>query len=228
MQIAALIAASGQGQRMGGEVKKQYLMLEGVPVLARSMEIFLHHQAVAQIAVVVPPGETGLARETIKPFCALDKTIFVEGGKRRQDSVSRGLQEISPDMEMICIHDGVRPFVSPSLFEAVLDAALQWGAAIPVIPVTDTLKEIAISGMISRTISRETVRSAQTPQIFRRDLILEAYRKAQLLGIEATDDAYLLELLGERVCAVAGSPSNIKITQPLDLLFAATLIQGGR
>jgi 2-C-methyl-D-erythritol 4-phosphate cytidylyltransferase len=228
MQVAALIAASGQGQRMGGEIKKQYLMLEGVPILARSLEIFAHHQAVNQIVVIVPPGETGFARDTLKPFCSLDKTTFVEGGKRRQDSVYQGLQEVSSDTEMVCIHDGVRPFVSPGLFEAVLEAAIRWGAAVPVIPVTDTLKEISISGMISRTVSRETMRRAQTPQIFRRDLIVEAYRKAQILGVEATDDAYLLELLGEKICAVAGSPANIKITHPMDLLFAEALINRGR
>ena len=103
MQVAALIAASGQGQRMGGEIKKQYLMLEGVPILARSLEIFAHHQAVNQIVVIVPPGETGFARDTLKPFCSLDKTTFVEGGKRRQDSVYQGLQEVSSDTEMVCI-----------------------------------------------------------------------------------------------------------------------------
>lgn len=228
MQVAALIAASGQGQRMGGDIKKQYYVLEGVPILARTLEIFICHQAVNQIVVTVPPGETGMARDTIAPFCSLEKITFVEGGKRRQDSVYQGLQQLSPDAEMICIHDGVRPFISGELFEAVLEAALQWGAAVPVIPVTDTLKEISSSGMVNRTVSRERVRCAQTPQIFHRDLILEAYRKAHILGVEATDDAYLLELLGNKVCAVAGSPANIKITHPLDLVFAKALLRRGR
>lgn len=228
MQVAVLIAASGQGQRMGGEIKKQYLLLEGVPILARTLEIFIHHQAVNQIVVVVPAEETELARNTIKSFCPLEKICFVEGGKRRQDSVYRGLQVVSRDTEMVCIHDGVRPFVSVELFEAVLKEASKCGAAVPVIPVTDTLKEISISGMVDRTISRETVRRAQTPQIFRHDLIAGAYQKAYILGVEATDDAYLLELLGEKVCTVPGSPSNIKITHPLDLLFAEALLKRGR
>lgn len=228
MQVAALIAASGQGQRMGGEIKKQYLMLEGIPILARSLDIFIRHRAVSQILVIVPPGDTVFAHDTIKPFCSLEKIIFVEGGKRRQDSIFQGLQAVSLGVEMVCIHDGVRPFLKSDLFETLLEAASRWGAAVPVVPVTDTLKEISISGTISRTISRETVRRAQTPQVFRRDLIIEAYRKAQILGVEATDDAYLLELLGEKICAVAGSPANIKITHPLDLLFAETLIKRGR
>lgn len=227
MNVSALIAASGQGQRMGGETKKQYLMLDGIPILARSVELFARHQAVSRIVVIVPPGEEGVARNIVKPFCSLEKTTFIEGGKRRQDSVYQGLQIISPETEMVCIHDGVRPLADPDLFESVLKAAQRWGAAIPVIPVTDTLKEISVSGMISRTVFRETVRSAQTPQVFRRDLIVEAYRKAQILGVEATDDAYLLELLGEKIFAVAGSAANIKITHPLDLLFAEALLKRG-
>ena len=219
MSVTALIAASGQGQRMGGEIKKQYLQLEGRPILARTLEIFIRHQAVNQIVVVVPVAETVLARNTIKPFCSLEKICFVEGGKRRQDSVYQGLQAVSRDAEMVCIHDGVRPFVSAKLFEDVLEAARKYGAAVPVIPVTDTLKELSISGFVERTISRETVYRAQTPQIFRHDLITEAYRKAYILGVEATDDAYLLELLGGKVCTVPGSPSNIKVTHPLDLLL---------
>lgn len=228
MQVAVLIAASGRGHRMGGEVKKQYLMLEGIPILARTLDPFVRHQAVCRIAVIVPPGETGFVCSLIKAFCPLDKVIFVEGGRRRQDSVRRGLQEVSPETEMVCVHDGVRPFVTRELFEAVLEAASRYGAAVPVIPATDTLKEISGSGMIERTISRETVGLAQTPQIFRRHLLLEAYRKAQLRGVEATDDAALLELLGAEICAVAGSISNIKITNPLDLALAETLIKRGR
>jgi len=227
MQVAAVIAASGEGQRMGGERKKQYLLLDGVPLLARTLQAFDRQEAVGQVVVVVPPGEIDYAREVIKPHCSLEKSIFVEGGKRRQDSVYFGLKAVSPEAEIVCIHDGVRPFVSAELFDRVLQAALQCGAAIPVIPETDTLKEISINGLVSRTLSREAVRRVQTPQMFRRELIVEAYRKAQILGVEAPDDAYLLELLGEKICTVAGSPANIKITYPLDLLFAEAILKGG-
>ncbi len=222
-----LIAASGRGQRMGGEIKKQYLMLEGVPILARTLDLFTRHRAVERIAVIVPPGETGYACDMLKAYCPLEKVAFIEGGRRRQDSVWRGLQEVSPEAEMVCIHDGVRPFVTCGLFDAVLKAALRYGAAVPVIPMTDTLKEISGSGMIRCTMSREKLVRAQTPQIFRRRLILDAYRRAQALGVEATDDAGLLELLGGEICAVAGSASNIKITDPLDLAVAGVLIKRG-
>lgn len=228
MKVAVLVAASGQGLRMGGDIKKQYLTLAGIPVLARSLQVFIDHPAVEQIVVIVPKTETGLARETIKPFCSLDKISFVEGGKRRQDSIYLGLQAISGDVGMVCVHDGVRPLAGGELFETVLEAASRYGAAIPVIPVTDTLKEVSFSGIVNRTISRDTIRRAQTPQIFRYDLINEAYRKAHLLGVEATDDAYLLELVGEAVYTVPGSPANIKITTPGDLLFAEALLERGR
>lgn len=227
MKVAALIAASGKGLRMGGGIKKQYLPLGGIPILARALETFIKHRAVGQVVVIIPKNDTALARDTIKPFCSLEKIIFVEGGKRRQDSVYLGLQALSREAEMVCVHDGVRPFVSSELFEAVLKAACKYGAAVPVIPVTDTLKEVSLGGFIKGTVPRETVRRAQTPQIFRHDLICRAYEKAHALGIEATDDAYLLELVGETVYIVPGSPANIKVTQQQDLLFAGALLEGG-
>lgn len=228
MKVAALVAASGQGRRMGGDTKKQYLALAGVPIIARVLEVFVKHRAVNQIVVIVPEEEIELAREKIEPFYPQEKISFVEGGKRRQDSIHLGLQAVSRDAEMVCVHDGVRPFISVKLFEAVLKAAVKCGAAVPVIPVTDTLKEVSADGTIGRTIFRDTVYRAQTPQIFRHKLIVEAYRKAHLLGIEATDDSYLLEMMGETVCTVPGERSNIKITHPLDLLLAEAFLKGGQ
>lgn len=227
MKTAVLIAASGRGQRLGGEIKKQYLTLDGVPILARALEIFVKHDAVDQIVVAVPGGEIEKARQMIESYWPLEKISFVEGGKRRQDSIHRGLEALSRKAEMVCIHDGVRPFVSTKLFEAVLEMAIRCGGAVPVIPVTDTLKEISANGMINRTVFRDRVCRAQTPQIFRYELIMEAYRKAHLLGIEATDDSYLLELLGEAVCTVPGDEANIKITHPLDLLFGKAILKRG-
>ncbi len=228
MKAAVLIAASGRGQRLGGEIKKQYVTLDGVPILARTLEIFVKHEAVNQIVVIVPGGEVDQARQMIKSFWPLEKISFVEGGKRRQDSIHRGLEALPRKAELVCVHDGVRPFVTAKLFEAVLEMAIRCGGAVPVIPVTDTLKDIAANGMINRTVCRDRVYHAQTPQIFRYELIMEAYRKAHLLGIEATDDSYLLELLGEAVCTVPGDRANIKITHPQDLLIAEAFLKRGR
>lgn len=225
--VAAIIAASGQGQRMETGVRKQYLFLEGVPVLARAVNLFVSHETVIQVIVVIPPGDDGYARKILKSFCPMEKLVFVEGGKRRQDSVFNGLQAVLPEAGLICIHDGARPLVSKELVEAVFEAAAEWGAAIPVIPVTDTLKELDYNGLIKGTIRRDSLRRAQTPQVFRHELIREAYHKALVLGVEATDDAYLLELLGETVFAVPGDPANIKITCPQDLLIASALLKKG-
>jgi 2-C-methyl-D-erythritol 4-phosphate cytidylyltransferase len=228
MRAAAVIAASGQGQRMGTALRKQYIPLEGTPVLARAVNAFAAHGAIGQVIVVVPPGDTEFARKILKSYCPLEKIGFAEGGARRQDSIYNGLQLVDSEAELICIHDGVRPLVTKELIDATLAAALEYGAAVPVIPVTDTLKEVAYDGLIKSTLSRKALRRAQTPQVFRQDLIREAYRKALLLGVEATDDAYLLELLGEPVFTVPGDPANLKITAPHDMQVAAALLKKGR
>ena len=226
MQAAAVVAASGLGRRMGTAAKKQYLLLEGIPILARSVNMFVEAPGVMQIIVVIPPGETVQARKILKPYCPLDQLIFTEGGERRQDSVLNGLRLVNRDAELVCIHDGARPLVSKALISATMHAALQWGAAVPVLPVTDTLKEVNADGTINSTVPRDNLRRAQTPQIFRQDLIQEAYRKAEVLGINATDDAYLLELLGFKVFSVPGEPENIKITCPADLQIAEAFMKG--
>lgn len=228
MKAAAIIAASGRGQRMGTDMRKQYLSLEGVPILARSVNLFVTHGSIVQVIVVIPPGDAVYARKILKSFCPLEKLNFVEGGRRRQDSIYNGLQLLDGGAELVCIHDGVRPLATKELVDAVLDAACEWGAAVPVVPVTDTLKEVAENGLIRGTLSRAALRRAQTPQVFRQDLIREAYRKALVLGVEATDDAYLFELLGEPVYTVPGDPANIKITSPHDLVVASALLKKGR
>jgi len=228
MRAAAIIAASGQGYRMGADQKKQYLRLGEMPILAHAVRAFLDHPKVDQVIVVVPPGDLVSARNILKPHLTLGRLVFTEGGRRRQDSVFIGLQLVDHKVELVCIHDGARPLVTKSLIDSALHAAQQWGAAIPVVPVTDTLKEITADGFIKNTIPRESIRRAQTPQVFQRELIREAYRKAELLGIEATDDAYLLEILGYRVASFPGDPENLKITCLSDLDLAAALLKGER
>jgi len=228
MRAAAIIAASGQGQRMGAALKKQYMLLQGMPVLSHSVRVFLNHPDVGQVVVVVPPGEVIYVRKTLRPYLALDRLTFAEGGKRRQDSVFNGLKLVNREAKLVCIHDGARPLVTKEMIDAVIEAALKWGAAIPVLPLTDTLKEITAEGFIKNTIPRESVRRSQTPQVFRQDIIREAYHKAELLGIETTDDAYLLEILGYSVVTVPGEPENIKITCPSDLQVASALLKEER
>lgn len=227
MQVSAVIAASGQGSRMGAGVKKQFLLLKGVPILARVVNIFCKHPLIGQIVTVIPPGDMPYARKILKPYCSADDLILIEGAQRRQDSVLAGLQVVDPRSEIVCIHDGVRPLLSESLIERVIEGARRWGAAVPLIPVTDTIKEVNSRGEIEKTVPRLFLRGAQTPQAFRLDLILQAYRNASLLGVEATDDSYLVELAGETVHAVEGEAANIKITCPGDLTTAGALLKEG-
>ncbi len=227
MKFAVIIPAAGQGVRMGTTVKKQYLMLNGMPVLAWSIIPFLKFGAVVQIIVVVPSGDLEQVRKILKPHLPIAEIAFVEGGKRRQDSVFNGLQHVNNQAEFICIHDGARPLVTEKQIKEVLLAAGEYGGAIPGLPLTDTLKEVNLDGSIRATLSRECYRLAQTPQFFRRELIQEAYERARRLGVEATDDAYLLEILDARVQVVPGDPANIKITDSFDLKLAELLLNGG-
>ena len=226
MTASAIIAASGQGRRMGGAVRKQYMMLDRVPVLARTINTFVEHGAFLQVIVVIPQGEVAATRRILKPFSPVDSLIFVEGGRRREDPVYNALQAVNHEVELVCIHDGARPLLTAALIEAVLESAGVGGAAVPVIAVTDTIKEVSEEGLIKRTVSREKLRRVQTPQAFRLDLILEAYQKSAILGIEATDDSYLLELLGYAVATVPGETANLKITGPEDLIMAEALLRG--
>ncbi len=226
-KVAAIIVAAGEGRRMGGPVRKQYLPLEGIPVVARTVRAFEDLNIFRQILVVVPEGDREYCQEIIRPHCRLDLLQLIEGGAARQDSVFMGLKEIGAEIEMVCIHDGVRPLVSKELIISILEGAARYGAAIPGIGVTDTLKELNANETVRSTVSRDKFRLVQTPQAFQRGIILEAYRQAFLLGVEATDDSYLLERLDIGVKVLPGEPHNIKITGPHDLLVASAYLKGG-
>lgn len=227
MHGAVIIVAAGEGQRMGTPVRKQYLTLNGLPILARSVRAFLDLEYTRQMVVAVPPGEVDVVRKILKPFCPPALLTLVEGGQRRQDSVLKALQKVRTELDLVCIHDGVRPLVSQKLIGAVLEAAARNGAAVPAIPVTDTLKEITLRGTVKETLFRYRLRRIQTPQAFRRELIIRAYEKAYQLGLEGTDDAYFLELLEIPVYLVPGDPLNLKITMPHDILAAEAYLRGG-
>ena len=228
MQAAVIVVAAGQGQRMGNIVRKQYLSLAGMPILARAVSAFTNLEPIKLIIVVAPPGEVELVKKILRSHCSQSEYKVVEGGPRRQDSVFQGLQSLPPEIDLVCIHDGVRPLISERLVSAVLNGAEKYGAVIPVIPVTDTLKEINFDETVRATLPRQRVRLAQTPQAFQRDLIVEAYQKANLLGLEATDDSYLVEMLNVPVHILPGEPDNIKITGPCDLLAAEAYFKGER
>lgn len=226
MEAVALIAAAGAGLRMNTATLKQYLMLEGVPVLARSLKIFLDHPAVKEIIAVIPPGDADAVAGLLKSYCPLNRVRLVEGGATRRESVSRGLKAITSDAGLICIHDAARPLASAGLLDNLFEAALRWGAAVPVLTLSDTVKEIDNDGFVRLTPERDKLRLVQTPQVFLRQLIMLAYEEALTGKVIATDDASLVEYLGKPVMTIPGDPANLKITSPHDLLLASLMLKG--
>ncbi len=229
IRIAAIVAAAGAGLRMGKEMgsagRKQYLELEGSPVLARSLNLFLDYGGVEEIIAVIPAGEKEQVRELLQPHCSLARVTFIDGGAERQDSVQRGLKAVGEEIELVCIHDAARPLASPALLERLLQAAEERGAAVPVIALSDTVKEIDSNGYVTATPQRDKLRLVQTPQVFRCELIRRAYHSAGERGLKLTDDSALVEELGEAVVTVEGELSNLKITTPRDLALAALMLK---
>lgn len=204
---------------------KQFLPLDGIPILARTLLALSKGGAVHSLVVVVPPGEEARTRDMIRHFQIPLEAEVIGGGAERQESVYLGLQRAKSITDHVVIHDGVRPFVSQELLQACLREAEAWGAAVAAIPVKETIKEVDEEGLILRTPERRRLWAAQTPQVFRYDLIVEAYRRAREEGFVGTDDAALVERLGVKVRVVLGSPDNIKITTPEDLVLAEQLVK---
>jgi 2-C-methyl-D-erythritol 4-phosphate cytidylyltransferase len=225
MTVAALIVAAGQGVRMGSAQRKQYLLLSGRPILSHTIERFADCPQIDHIMVAVPAEEIDYCRRQIITGLRVKKEIrLVPGGARRQDSVRNGLEALGTDPQIVLIHDGVRPLVRPGLISTCIQAARQWGACIPAMEVTDTLKQADTAGAIVRTVPREALYAAQTPQAFKSSLILEAHRRAVQEGWQATDDASLVERLGVAVHIIPGARENIKITTAEDLRWAEILL----
>jgi 2-C-methyl-D-erythritol 4-phosphate cytidylyltransferase/2-C-methyl-D-erythritol 2,4-cyclodiphosphate synthase len=218
MHVTAIIAAGGTGSRLGADMPKQFLDLDGRPILEHSVRALVEHPRVSELIVALP-AESADSPPSWLTSCA--KVRIVAGGARRQDSVANAFDTITRS-EIILIHDAARPFVSPELISRSLDAALAYGAAIAATPVTDTVKlvQAAENGpVIHGTIPRESVYLAQTPQAFKRQILAEAIALGRS-GVQATDEAALAEQAGHAVHVVEGDPSNVKITTPADLVRA--------
>jgi 2-C-methyl-D-erythritol 4-phosphate cytidylyltransferase len=224
--VAAIIVAAGQGLRMQTRQRKQYLMLADLPILAHTLMVIDDCDLVDQIYLVIPQEDKEFCCKNIldgiRPVHHIE---LVPGGSRRQDSVYNGLQQIDPGCSIVIIHDGVRPFVRPDHLKACIDSARAYGAGILGISAYDTLKRVDDFGNIVDTIPRETIWLAQTPQAFRYDLIKKAHEQARSDGYQGTDDASLVERLGQTVRILPGSRNNFKITTEEDLKIARALLE---
>ncbi|RMH06965.1 MAG: 2-C-methyl-D-erythritol 4-phosphate cytidylyltransferase [Nitrospirae bacterium] len=211
---------------MGADKPKQFLHLGNLPLLVYALRVFEAASEVAEVILVVPQSERAQCEaEVVRAFGLRKVTQIVAGGERRQDSVWKGLQAADPRATMVLVHDAVRPLVTKEMVSTVLAAARQHGAAIVAIPLHDTVKRVKPDRIIERTIPREELWLAQTPQAFEKSLLVKAHRQGQQDGVEATDDAFLVERLGRPVAIVPGSADNIKITRPEDLAIGEALLR---
>ena len=211
---SVVIVAGGKGTRMGRP--KQMLLLAGKPVLVRSIEAFLKCPSVEEIIVVTPPEN----RAVLSSF--FPQLIFADDGSTRLVSVKNGVKCVSPSARVIAVHDGARPLVNPSCVEKCLAVAAEKGAAVLAVPVKDTIKEVR-AGAVARTLNRSVLWAAQTPQCYRRDVLVNALEKFGS-ELDATDESQLVEKTGVAVQVVESDYKNNKITTPEDLVFAEALV----
>lgn len=215
----AVIVAGGQGLRMQNAVPKQFLPLNGKPILYYSIKAFMEAVPGIRIVLVLPKAHFSYANSVLQHFTSGIDITIVEGGANRFESVKNGLKE-TRETDIIFVHDGVRPLLSAQLIATCLAAAKAYGNAIPVVPVTDSIRQIT-GDNDSMTVDRELLRAVQTPQTFQGSVLLPAFEQAYLESF--TDEASVVEEFGIKVHLVAGEKSNLKITTPEDILFAAAL-----
>ena len=221
-KVAALVPAGGVGTRFGARTPKQFLRLGTMPILAATVHHFAHHPAVRAVVVAVPEPWAARARRILGPVAKHTRLTVVVGGRTRQDSVWLALQAAPEDVEIVVVHDAVRPLVTRRLIDAAVRAAVEEGAAICALPITETVKRVRAE-RVEATLDRSELWAVQTPQAFRVDLLREAHEKARRDGVVGTDDAMLVERLGHPVRVVRGLAENVKITTPEDLRRARAL-----
>lgn len=224
MNFGVVIAAAGQGRRMGASEKKQFILLENKPVLYHSVKLFKNIPRIKEIVVVTNEDDLDRAREMLSDLAPVTVT---PGGAERQESVLLGLQALQ-NVEYALIHDAARPFATRSLIERVMNKALETGAAIPAIPAQDTMKMVNGKGEVESTPPRQSLWAAQTPQAFRLSAIIRAHQNARQLGFVGTDDSMLMEWRGEKVAVVEGERTNVKLTTPADLKIGETILEQRR
>ncbi|GAB4304671.1 MAG: 2-C-methyl-D-erythritol 4-phosphate cytidylyltransferase [Candidatus Bipolaricaulota bacterium] len=217
--VSGVILAAGRGTRFGGEESKVWALLAGRPLVVHTLGALAAANAVDEIVVVVRSGDEARAAAVARGLSL--PTRVVVGGERRLDSARAGVTMAGG--QLVLIHDGARPLASPDLVRRVLVAARRHGAAVPVVPISDTVR-YAKEGFLAETLDRSGLVLIQTPQGFQRELLLAGYAEAERRGLDLPDDAAAVLLLGRAVAAVPGDPANLKITRPEDLILAERML----
>lgn len=217
-----VVVAAGQGSRMGTRESKQYLLLDGKPILVHTLELFQRMDLIGEIALVVGAGDVGRCESWVAEYGLAKVGKVLPGGAERQHSVLCGLRALTS--EWVMVHDGVRPLVSERAVRDCCNAAREKGAAVLAVAVKDTVKQVNEDGIIVATPQRASLRAIQTPQAFRREQLLDAHEQAEREGFLGTDDAMVMERAGASVAVAEGEYTNIKITTPEDLPYAEFLL----
>lgn len=223
-KAGAVIVAAGKGTRMKSSTSKQFLHIHHKPVIVHTIETFCAIDSIAELVVVVGQSDRPTMEQLLEQYRLSSRVKLAVGGGERQVSVYNGLQALSDEVEWVLVHDGVRPFVTVRLVQDCLAAAKEYGAAAAALPVKDTIK-VAAGNVIEHTPDRKSLWAVQTPQAFRRSVLLAAHRQAEADGFFATDDAMLLERAGEKVQLVPGEEMNLKVTTPEDLAYLEWKLQ---
>ena len=230
MKVSVILPAAGLGTRMhrpvperSGTSRKQFMLLDGAPILVHTIRKFAAASKVNEIVVALRADDLEWGAELVRKESAGKPVRIVEGGESRQESVEHALDSLSPDTDLVAVHDPVRPFVDLDIVDRVIAEAAETGAAIVGIVPVDTVKQVHLN-KVRATIPRERLILTQTPQVFRLDLIRRAFQKAKEDGFIGTDESSLVERLDIEVSVVAGSDRNIKITKPSDMEFARLIL----
>lgn len=225
MKISAIIPAAGLGVRMGKSVRKQFLRLNGKSILRHTIDAFEKCGMFASLVLVAPAEDIEAASEECSDIRVVSRVVA--GGEKRQDSVFEGLKALDADVDIVVVHDGVRPFVSRRMLRQSVDAAREFGAAVTAIPVSDTVKRVNPQGFVDHAVDRDGLWRIQTPQAFQYSLLRQAMEKAAADSYYGTDEGSLIEYIGKAVKIINGSELNIKITKPEDLILGETIAAAG-
>jgi len=221
MVTAAIIPAAGKGIRMGPGIPKQFRSLAGEPIVLRTLQVFEACPEIDSILPVLPSDHIEIFQDMMRRAGGFTKiSNLVVGGEQRQDSVYNGLTRLDSEVDLVVVHDGVRPFVTHNLIRSCIETAYSHGAAVAALSAQETVKLTNPEGWIQETLPRDMIYLAQTPQVFRRELLVEAFRQAKNEGYYGTDEASLVERMGIGIKLVAGERWNIKITTPEDFVWA--------
>lgn len=223
--VSAIIVAAGQSRRMGGDTSKQFILIDGVPVIVRTLKAFEIAERIREVVIAARQEDIPQMYALIQDYEITKVKQIITGGETRQESVFRAIAQVDENADFLAIHDGTRPLIRPQEIDLAVSAAVEHGAAALGVPVKDTVKQVDADGKIVDTPERSTLWAVQTPQVFSRALYLRAAEQAGEAAAQLTDDCQLIERTGAPVYLVRGAYANLKITTPEDVFAAEGILR---